>query len=395
MIGCSDTITKVVLEDTQLDVFKLLNEFLVQKSINETNTVKAEINMSGANKPICFIAMAFGYDDTDEYFEKLVLPVLKQNNITPIIINRHQSNDDLNLQIFEQLKKADFCIADLTYTRPSVYFEAGFAEREIPVIYTVRKDHLNRGQPDDKRVHFDLQMKPILTWSTPEDNLFPMRLEKRLTATVLRDWIKNRNITNKAAIEVEKFNHQSLGVRLFQIKKHAVEFLESIGLKNKSWVMPYQVKTKKKLLDLNFVRAVAQKKKEGFFVSLEAHDSITQLVLRSISNYHFDHIYSLSHFRKKDENILTINRLTVNHIVLSLKPIKSNSIEKIFDKFTPVIKTKAYTLSTSLDVNGQIINYSVNLFFVSNINSISQLDTELNNILAQPLKQQIKNINPL
>ena len=351
--------------------------------------------MSGANKPICFIAMAFGYDDTDEYYEKLVLPVLKQNNITPVIINRRQSNDDLNFQIFEQLKKADFCIVDLTYTRPSVYFEAGYAEREIPVIYTVRKDHLDRGQPDDRRVHFDLQMKPILTWSVPEDNLFSKRLEKRLIATVLRDWAKNKNTTNKAAIEIEKFNHQSLGIRLFQIRKHTVEFLEGVGLKNKSWVMPYQVKTKKKLLELSFIRAVAQKKKEGFFVSLEAHDSITSSILRSINNYHFDSMYSLSHFREKNENILTINKLTVNHIVLSLKPIKSSSIEKIFDKFAPVIKTKAYKFSTSLDINGQIINYSVNLFFVPNINSISQLNAELNNILAQPVKLQIKNINPL
>ena len=31
--------------------------------------------------------MAFGYDDTDEYYEKLILPVLKQNNISVIYTN--------------------------------------------------------------------------------------------------------------------------------------------------------------------------------------------------------------------------------------------------------------------------------------------------------------------
>jgi hypothetical protein len=34
-----------------------------------------------------------------------------------------------------------YCSADLRYARPSVYFEAGYAERSVPVIYTVRRDH--------------------------------------------------------------------------------------------------------------------------------------------------------------------------------------------------------------------------------------------------------------
>ena len=59
--------------------------------------------MPKLNKPICFIAMAFEHDDTDTLYESQILPVLKRNNVTPIIINRRQSNDDLNIQIIEQL----------------------------------------------------------------------------------------------------------------------------------------------------------------------------------------------------------------------------------------------------------------------------------------------------
>ena len=125
--------------------------------------------------------MAFDHADTDLLYEKQIEPVLRKNGVIPIIINRRQSNDDLNNQIIRQLKICDFCVADLTYTRPSVYFEAGFAERSVEVIYTARKDHLDRGAPEDRRVHFDLQMKPLITWSTATDRTFGIRLEKRLS----------------------------------------------------------------------------------------------------------------------------------------------------------------------------------------------------------------------
>ncbi len=94
-----------------------------------------------SEKPTCFVAMAFGKEDTEKLYDNLMLPVLNKLNIRPVIINRQESNDDLNLQIMEELEKCDFAIADLTYARPSVYFEAGFAQRAVEVIYTVRADH--------------------------------------------------------------------------------------------------------------------------------------------------------------------------------------------------------------------------------------------------------------
>ena len=112
--------------------------------------------MAEKNEPVCFIAMAFGHKDTDDLYEKQLLPVLTRLGINAIRIDLMQSNDDINIQIIELLKSAHFCISDLTYARPSVYFEAGFAQHTIPVIYSVRRDHLDPGQPEDRRVHFDL-----------------------------------------------------------------------------------------------------------------------------------------------------------------------------------------------------------------------------------------------
>jgi len=178
--------------------------------------------MAYSRNPTCFIAMAFGHEDTNAFYENQVLPVLKRNKIKAVIINRRQSNDDMNIQIIAQLEKADFCIADLTYTRPSVYFEAGFAQRMIPVIYTVRKDHLDNGQPDDRRVHFDLQMKPLITWNSPTDDSFARRLEARIKSTFLRDWAKNQTINEKYEIEERRFKALPANDRLERIRHDAI-----------------------------------------------------------------------------------------------------------------------------------------------------------------------------
>src|SRR5215472_9716952 len=54
-------------------------------------------------------------------------------------MGRLEHNDDIDKRIMKEIKACDFAIADLTYARPSVYFEAGFAQRSVPV--TSRKDH--------------------------------------------------------------------------------------------------------------------------------------------------------------------------------------------------------------------------------------------------------------
>ena len=142
--------------------------------------------MAIRRKPRCFVAMAFAKDDTDAIYDQAIEPVLRRNGIIPVIINRQENNLDINIQIMHHLKSCDFCISDLTYARPSVYFEAGYAQRAVEVIYTVRGDHLKKGQPEDKRVHFDLQMKPLITWKDQSDSTFPTRLEQRIKQTFLK-----------------------------------------------------------------------------------------------------------------------------------------------------------------------------------------------------------------
>lgn len=135
------------------------------------------------NELKCFVAMSFSHKETKLLLSKSLLPTLRLAEIIPRCLVRIEHNDDLNNRIINELREADFVIADLSFARPSVYYEAGFAEKSVPVIYTCRADHL-RPRTDDPngnlRVHFDLQMKNIITWRSPDDSTFRKRLLRRI-----------------------------------------------------------------------------------------------------------------------------------------------------------------------------------------------------------------------
>jgi nucleoside 2-deoxyribosyltransferase len=120
----------------------------------------------------CFVAMPVGRPDVNTLYDRQINRVLRQLHIRPVFMGRLEHNDNIDTRIIEEIKKCDFAIADLTYARPSVYYEAGFAERSVYVIYTCRADHF-KPKADDKegnlQVHFDLRQKNIVSWSSSGD----------------------------------------------------------------------------------------------------------------------------------------------------------------------------------------------------------------------------------
>lgn len=131
--------------------------------------------------------MAFGYEDTDRLYDETICPVLRKKQIEPIRVDRLEHNDEIDNRIIQEIRECDFVIADLTYARPSVYYEAGFAERQSPVIYTIRRDHFTPRSDDPHgrfRVHFDLQMKNVIDWIEAADPSFAARLASRIDHVV-------------------------------------------------------------------------------------------------------------------------------------------------------------------------------------------------------------------
>jgi hypothetical protein len=103
-------------------------------------------------------------------------------------------------------------LADLTYARPSVYFEAGYAQRVVPVIYIARRDHFKEKLADPNgnlRVHFDLQMRNIIPWSSGSDRTFLKRLKARVKK-VIAPLLLQKQAETAQKRKITEFNGRSM-----------------------------------------------------------------------------------------------------------------------------------------------------------------------------------------
>ena len=182
----------------------------------------------------CFVATAFDHEEVDEIYDKIIEPVLRELNIKSLRIDRVEHNEDIDDHIFKLIDQSHICIADLTYARPSVYYEAGYAFGSgKPVIYLARRNHLHPQKDDiygNFRVHFDLQMKNIIDWTEPNK-----RLEKRLRNRVnhvIRP-ILNELKASSAKYDLEKrFAALSENERRRTILQKEMLILHARGYKN-------------------------------------------------------------------------------------------------------------------------------------------------------------------
>jgi hypothetical protein len=125
----------------------------------------------------CFVAIAFRDELENVYKNGIELALLK-SNVEPIRVDKIVHNERIDFKIRHEIELSEFMIADLTYERPSVYWEAGFAERESQVIYTCREDHLIDGS--GHIVHFDLRNANIIPWNENKLGEFIDKLFERI-----------------------------------------------------------------------------------------------------------------------------------------------------------------------------------------------------------------------
>jgi nucleoside 2-deoxyribosyltransferase len=167
--------------------------------------------------------MAFDNADTDSIFQQMKR-TLRKIGVSLRRVDRIEHNDDIDDKIILEIEQADFVIADLTYARPSVYFEAGYAQgRPVPVVYTARKDHF-RPRHDDSygnfRVHFDLQMRNIIAWAGPADAMFLKRLKTRVSK-VISPIVKQKRIDAEARHRESSFRNLALQDQLDLLRRTA------------------------------------------------------------------------------------------------------------------------------------------------------------------------------
>jgi len=113
----------------------------------------------------------------NQFFNNGIKPAIEHDGTKCSRIDLLQHNNKICDEIIAEIRRSSYLVADFTGNRGGVYFEAGFAYGlGIPVIWTIRKDHL-----DD--VHFDTRQYNHIVYETEEE--LKEKLLNRIKATII------------------------------------------------------------------------------------------------------------------------------------------------------------------------------------------------------------------
>ena len=119
-----------------------------------------------------FIASSFGQEELDCLYDMEFKPACEEFGYKSFRVDLSEPSQTITDYILRGIQESECLIADLTYARPSVYFEIGVAHGlGMAIILTCRKDHY-RGTLDNLRVHFDLEQYKISYWERANDGSF-------------------------------------------------------------------------------------------------------------------------------------------------------------------------------------------------------------------------------
>jgi len=255
--------------------------------------------------------------------------------IKPVRVDKTEHNENIDIKILELIQTSKLCITDLTYARPSAYFEAGYAMGNgIPVIYTVRKDHFNSKESDiygNYRVHFDLQMKNIIDWSsTTQTSTFEKRLRSRINY-VIKPILTRLKTKEDEKRREQEFSSISVNQRIFKIANLVSKYFISQqweGIKGfehgKNPGAPFY-----KFIDRNNKR----------YCEIDYFQSATE--------NSFDRRGMRTHIVTQNYKQFLENGFSIHFITFSLRSIPKFRLEKVYPEATHLISGKLLKFKTN------------------------------------------------
>lgn len=117
-----------------------------------------------------FVAMSFSPDM--KKVREAIVDAIKTCGYKPMLIDIKEHNSFIVPEIFSEIEKSKFVIADLSHQRAGVYFEAGYGlGKGIPVILSCKKSEASQN-------HFDVAQINTIFWEDTSD--LTNRLIKRI-----------------------------------------------------------------------------------------------------------------------------------------------------------------------------------------------------------------------
>jgi hypothetical protein len=162
----------------------LANGSLTLEGLSFMKNRESEGTPSNVYSQTVFVAQAFN-DELNVIFDSIYAPSVRTFHLNPIKIDETDHNEPIDVEILNQIRQCRFMICDLTYARPSVYFEAGYAlARGIKVMFTARIDHNSDAPGFDAsklKIHFDLRNRQISWWDNSKIDDFKAELSTRIS----------------------------------------------------------------------------------------------------------------------------------------------------------------------------------------------------------------------
>lgn len=147
------------------DIFKYLKEHELSELIKWTRI---------DNRKTVFVAMSFS--DVMKEARKKIIEAVESFGYEAMLIDIKEHNNQIVPEIFTEIKKSKFVVADLTGQRGGVYFEAGYAKAlEKDLILCCKKE-------EQKQVHFDVAQINTIFWE--DENDLYKRLRNRIESTI-------------------------------------------------------------------------------------------------------------------------------------------------------------------------------------------------------------------
>jgi hypothetical protein len=125
-----------------------------------------------------FVAMRF-HKSMDDYYENGIKKAVEEAGYIPVRIDLQDFNEKICDEIIAEIRRDKFLIADFSWLRSGVFFEAGFAKglgREV--IFLVRKADV-----DELKEHFDTRQYNHIVYDSSED--LRKKLYNRICATIV------------------------------------------------------------------------------------------------------------------------------------------------------------------------------------------------------------------
>jgi nucleoside 2-deoxyribosyltransferase len=113
---------------SQLENLRILNELKVQpKQPNDTEKqIEFKQSTVKVNEKLCFIIMPYT-DKLNPIYENIIKPVIKDLKLECLRADEIFTSKSIIEDIWNNIKKARFIIADLTDRNPNVFYELGLA----------------------------------------------------------------------------------------------------------------------------------------------------------------------------------------------------------------------------------------------------------------------------